>query len=114
MRNNASHGDSEHGMHRGEGRVYVVMTPKIPVAIAFPRPLASRGELHWRINQERVHEGFHLKPSRLFQMFIVGLDPISPRKCESSSRAPQGNIRKISVDVHVPARQMPLDAAIGG
>ena len=40
MRNNASHGDSEHGVPGWEGCIQVVVTPKISVAVALARALA--------------------------------------------------------------------------
>src|SRR5438477_10606776 len=114
MGDHGNHRDSEHCMTGRKRRVYIVVTPEIPISIALPWTLASRDELHWRINKESVHEGFHLERSHLLQVLVVGLYAIAPGKRESGSSAAQGDIRKVSIDIDVPARKMSLNAPIGG
>src|SRR5947209_8042642 len=47
-------------------------------------------------------------------MLIVGFHSIAPGKAQSSGRAPQSDVRNVSVNIDVPARKMPLDAPVGG
>ena len=111
---NGRHGPGKHGMSGGEGSIDRVMLQEIPVAIAFPGPLAAGDQLHGGIDEEGVGESFEFKFSGFFGVRVVGLNAVRPEPDQRGGETADEGVRGILISVEVSGGEIAVDGAISG
>src|ERR1700756_728435 len=78
VRDDTGHGPHEHGMPSRKGCIDASLLPEAPVARAAIGAFASGDDLHWRVNQKCVGEGFEREVTGFLGVRIVGADAVQP------------------------------------